>query len=87
MKRLTIIIALSLLSGTWLTAQVSINTDNSQPDPSAMLDVKSSSKGVLLPRVTYEQRNAIQDPVEGLMLFCTNCNFDGSGVLCIFQNG
>ncbi|MBN1339564.1 MAG: tail fiber domain-containing protein [Bacteroidales bacterium] len=32
-------------------AQVSVNTDNSDPDPAAMLDVKSADKGVLIPRV------------------------------------
>ena len=32
-------------------AQVSVNTDNSDPDPAAMLDVKSTDKGMLIPRV------------------------------------
>ena len=77
-----------ILSGTHqLSAQVSISNDNSNADNSAMLDVKSNSKGVVLPRMTFEQRNAIPNPVEGLMVYCTNCNSDGTGVLSMFQGG
>jgi hypothetical protein len=68
-------------------AQVGINADNSTPDPSAMLDVKSQVKGMLPPRMTFAQRNAIQNPVEGLMVYCTNCNADGTGILSMFQAG
>ena len=57
----------------YLFAQVGINTDNGAPDPSAMLDVKSTSKGVLLPRITKAQRDAIANPTNGLMVFCINC--------------
>jgi len=46
-------------------AQVGINTDNSTPDPSAMLDVKSTTSGMLVPRMTVDQRNAIVSPAEG----------------------
>ena len=53
-------------------AQVSINTDNTQPHPSAMLDVKSDSKGVLVPRMTATQRSAILAPAEGLMVYDTD---------------
>jgi hypothetical protein len=74
MERLTIIIALSLLSGRLLMAQVSISTDNSQPDPSAMLDVKSTLKGMLLPRMTQAQILAISSPANGLQVFCTTDN-------------
>ncbi|MBI4649045.1 MAG: hypothetical protein HY738_21265, partial [Bacteroidia bacterium] len=36
---------------------------------SAMLDVKSSTKGMLVPRLTTEQRNAIASPATGLLVF------------------
>jgi hypothetical protein len=52
-----------------------------------MFDVQSIDKGVVIPRMTFEQRNAIQSPIEGLMVYCTNCNTDGTGVLNIFQGG
>jgi Chaperone of endosialidase len=42
------------------------------PNASAMLDVKSSSRGLLVPRMTQAQRNAITSPATGLMIFQTN---------------
>ncbi len=52
-----------------LFAQVGINTDNSDPDGSAMLDVKSTDKGILVPRMTTAQRVAISLPATGLLVF------------------
>jgi uncharacterized protein (TIGR02145 family) len=49
--------------------QVSITNDNSIPDNSAMLDVKSTNKGLLVPRMTTAQRNTITNPAEGLLIF------------------
>ena len=60
-----------LLFSSTIYAQVGINADNSTPDGSAMLDVNSSTKGVLLPRMTQAQILAIQNPASGLMVFCT----------------
>ena len=40
-------------------AQVAVNTDGTTPDPSAMLDVKSTNRGMLDPRMTSAQRTAI----------------------------
>jgi len=87
MKNLSILIVLLFLCSASLFSQVAINTDGSQPDGSAMLDVKSTTKGVLIPRMTFEQRNAIQNPIEGLMVYCTNCSSDGTGVLSMYQAG
>jgi hypothetical protein len=47
----------------------SINTDNSLADTSAILDVKSSAKGMLVPRMTKTQRNRIFQPASGLLVF------------------
>jgi uncharacterized protein (TIGR02145 family) len=55
-----------------LSAQVGINTDNSNPDSSAMLDVKSATKGVLIPRMTSAERSNILDPATGLLVYQTN---------------
>ncbi|MCB0533848.1 MAG: hypothetical protein H6574_13915 [Lewinellaceae bacterium] len=52
-----------------LFAQVAINQDNSNPNPSAMLDVKSSNKGMLVPRMTSTQRMSIASPATGLLVF------------------
>ena len=87
MKQLSYCIAIFLLLSRTMLAQVGINTDNSSPDPSAMLDIKSTTSGVLLPRMSFEQRNAIQNPVEGLMVVCSNCSDDGSADFSIFKGG
>jgi FG-GAP repeat len=61
------------------TQNVGIGTNT--PNQSAVLDVNSSSKGILFPRVTIAQRNAIQNPAIGLMVFDVEKNvpyyFDG----------
>ena len=71
---LTGIISFFLITSLSLTAQVSISTDNSSADNSAMLDVKSTSKGVVLPRMTQAQISAIANPANGLLVFCTTDN-------------
>lgn len=48
---------------------VSINPTGADPDPSAVLDVQSTQGGLLLPRMTTTQRDAIQSPAEGLTIF------------------
>jgi uncharacterized protein (TIGR02145 family) len=68
-------------------AQVGINTDNSAPDPSAILDVKSSNKGFLLPRMTHVQINSIANPVNGLFVYCTDCGINGNGGFLGYNNG
>ncbi len=55
-----------------LFAQVSINKDGSEPDSSAMLDIKSDSAGVLIPRMTGTQREAINKPAKGLLVYQTD---------------
>ena len=57
-----------LLSGSKLFSQgVGIGTTN--PDASAKLDIFSNTQGVLLPRLTSAQRDAITNPAEGLQIF------------------
>jgi hypothetical protein len=87
MKTLNIFLLLISLFAKIATAQVSINTDGTQPDPSAILEVKSSNKGVLLPRMSLNARNSINNPAEGLIIFCTDCSIDGTGSLCVFTDG
>jgi hypothetical protein len=42
---------------------------NSEPAVSAKLDVQSTTQGVLLPRMTTTQKNAIASPAEGLQVY------------------
>ena len=50
-----------------LQAQIGVNSDNSAPSTNAMLDVKSSTKGVLIPRVGAD----LASPTEGLLYYNT----------------
>ena len=61
--------------------QVGINSDNSSPDASAMLDVKATGLGLLAPRMTTAQLPG--SPATGLIVYITDSNpgyyyFDGS---------
>jgi hypothetical protein len=49
---------------------VGVNTNT--PDPSSILDVNSTDKGLLAPRMTHAQRNLISTPANGLLIFQTN---------------
>jgi len=70
----TIMILISLAFAMHAGAQVAISTDNSAPDNSAMLDIKSSDKGILIPRMSAAERNTISNPAKGLLVFCTDEN-------------
>lgn len=51
---------------------VTVNTSGAAAHASAMLDVSSTSKGALFPRLTKAQRNAIASPATGLLLYQTD---------------
>jgi len=74
MRTLSILTLSLLLCSTSLYSQVAINTDSSQPDGSSMLDVKSTVKGILIPRMTDAERDAIPNPATGLLIYCTTDN-------------
>ena len=70
------IVAVIVTSSLMLNAQVGINDDGSSADPSAMLDVKSNDKGVLMPRLTQAQIEAIANPADGLTVYnTTDCKY------------
>jgi hypothetical protein len=57
-------------------AQVSVNSDGSLPHSSAMLDIKSTTRGLLIPRLTMTEMNSVSSPAAGLMIFnTTSSNF------------
>lgn len=71
----TILPVLLLLFGAVYSSSaqnVGISTDGSAPDNSAMLDVRSTSKGMLIPRMSQTERLAIPNPAIGLMLYQTD---------------
>ena len=74
----TLLVAVLLTATTF--AQIGINTVS--PDASAALDITSTTGGLLTPRMTAAQRDAITTPSQGLIIFCTDCA-SGAGELQI----
>ena len=69
MKQLFTLLAAVLLTATTY-AQIGINNEN--PDASAALDITSTTGGLLVPRMTETQRDAISPAATGLMIYQTN---------------
>jgi hypothetical protein len=57
------------------TGTVAIGT--STPSVAAALDITSTSKGLLLPRLTFAQKSTIISPEAGLILWCSDCGTNG----------
>jgi len=70
MKNLIILILMTILSQVIFGQNVGIGTTS--PNASALLDLSSTTKGVLLPRMSTTQRNAIASPVSGLVIINTD---------------
>ncbi len=70
MKKCTVLV-IAVLSAIYLPAQ-NIGIGTTSPNASAVLDVSSTTKGMLIPRMTTAQRIAIQSPPVGLMVFDTD---------------
>lgn len=78
-----LLLTICLLMGGFAYAQnVGINEDGGDPDASAILDLNSTAKGFLVPRMTTGEREAISSPAEGLITYDTNYQslwyFDGA---------
>jgi hypothetical protein len=64
-------------------SQVGLGT--TEVEKSAVLELKSTERGFLIPRMTTLEKNNIENPAEGLMVYSTNsCN---NGALSIYSNG
>lgn len=59
-----------VLSATWMQAQsVAISSNEAEAHTSAILDIQSNAKGLLMPRMTTLERNSIPGPAVGLTVF------------------
>ena len=72
MKKLLFLLPIFVLLQMCLYAQVGIGT--ATPDASAKLDITSTTQGLLPPRMTTVQRDAISSPATGLVIFNTSTN-------------
>ena len=73
-----LVLALTMTAGAY--GSIGIGTD--YPHPSSIMDIVSTEKGVLLPRMTSAQKNAIPVPAQGLLIYQTDASegfwyFDG----------
>ena len=82
-----LLIISALISTSIAHSQVSISNNSSPPASSAMLDIKSTTKGFLPPRMTNAQLQAIPNPASGLIVFCTDCGPNGLGALSVYILG
>jgi hypothetical protein len=73
MKKIQQLLTLTFLiiSGT-VMAQIGLGT--AAPESSSVLDMSSTNKGFLMPRMTTIQREAIQSPANGLLIYNTTTN-------------
>ena len=76
MKKIIVLLAIFTTFAT-MAQSVGINADGSAANPSAMLDVSSTTKGFLPPRMSEAQRATITSPAQGLMIYCTDCGSSG----------
>ncbi len=77
MKTKIYLLSLILFIGIQYNANsqgVSINEDGTDPEASAILDLQSQDKGLLVPRMAQNQITDIQDPANGLIVFNTTDN-------------
>ena len=73
-KNISLLCVIFTINLAAFSQNVAINTDGSQPDTKAILDIKSNSKGVLFPRTSSASRRSIVSPARGLILFDTTTN-------------
>jgi hypothetical protein len=71
MKKYLLTVLSFLIIAKSFSQSVSINNSGAAPHASAMLDVKSNTKGLLIPRTSTTSRLAIANPAKGLMVYDT----------------
>jgi len=69
LKELVIIISSMVIMSAQMNGQVGIGANTFTPDNSALLELQSTNSGLLLPRMTTAQRNAISNPAQSLIIY------------------
>ncbi|MEX0982028.1 MAG: tail fiber domain-containing protein [Bacteroidales bacterium] len=73
MKAKRLLILICVFGLVWqVNGQVAINTTGAAPAASAMLDITSTSKGILIPRMISSNRTSISSPADGLLVYQTD---------------
>ena len=89
--KISFVLITSLVSRHCYSQSASINNNAAAADSSAMLDVSSTTKGMLIPRMTAQQKNAISNPATGLLVYQTDGEngfyfYNGSNWLILIAN-
>lgn len=69
---LLILVFLMITPGEESYGQTIISSHKNKPDTSAILEVESQERGMLIPRMTSAQRDSILNPAEGLVIYNTD---------------
>src|SRR6266581_1986949 len=79
MKKISVLMLSCMMGISYVHAQTNTfpstgaaGIGTTTPDASSLLEIKSTSKGLLIPRMTKTQRDAIAAPATGLMIYQTN---------------
>jgi len=71
--RYLFLISTFILFGQWVLSQnIAINTTGFAPDASAILDIQSAGKGMLIPRMPEQAKDNISIPTVGLIVYQTD---------------
>jgi hypothetical protein len=69
LRKIVLVIFLSIFFNRITFSQVAININGATPHTSAMLDITSNNKGLLIPRMGFGEMMAITAPAEGLLVY------------------
>jgi hypothetical protein len=84
MKKLLLLISLYIATAVSESyGQVAISEDGSPPDNSAILDLQSANKGLLIPRIDFNNRP--DPPAPGLLIYVTENGPYGNNALYFFD--
>jgi hypothetical protein len=73
-KKITLLLVINCICFIAICQTGSVGIGTTSPNASAALDIQNTAKGVLVPRMTMVQRNAIVSPANGLMIYQTDNN-------------
>lgn len=74
MKQIQLLLAFIIIAINLSAQSVGIGTNN--PNASAMLEIKASNTGLLVPRTSTASRTSIVNQAKGLMLYNTTTRFN-----------
>ncbi len=72
MKKKILLVAMTFCGSVAFAQKDNVGIGTTKPDQSAALEISSTNKGLLTPRMSLQQRTSIQNPAEGLIVYQTD---------------